>query len=350
MDIQSLKNAINTPHTQYPEPLDTNPATLQQQLSKMKENIKHLQQMKRPNVYLTLPGNYRSFCTTDGLVICRRCNQVGHFACICQGNLPPPRSPTHYQNHQHNYVPPDTSQYPQPSHTPNRPSNQYSQRPSQRSHTNQHDTMCYPNLRNANYTNPSRRPPFSSADQTDSKYQARRSNIPGQNNTYSNVIQNHALKDRQCLVSGTLDQKPTTMLIDTGSSISLLDEELYCLLSFSPPLQPIQFSVSGADDMPLMALAITSLSIAIDDNTFQGQLVVTRNIHFPVVLGIDFLQHTVELSVFQLTSYTSLAPLPNPPTSISTPIPSTIHTHHPCMHPSHTIHTPAWLLLPNPIM
>ena len=130
MDIQSLKNAINTPHTQYPAPLDTNPATLQQQLSKMKENIKHLQQMKRPNVYLTLPGNYRSFCTTDGLVICRRCNQVGHFACICQGNLPPPRSPTHYQNHQHNYVPPDTSQYPQPSHTPNRPSNQYSQRPS----------------------------------------------------------------------------------------------------------------------------------------------------------------------------------------------------------------------------
>ena len=201
--------------------------------------------------------------------------------------------------------------------------------------------MCYPNLRNANYTNPSRRPPFSSADQTDSKYQARRSNIPGQNNTYSNVIQNHALKDRQCLVSGTLDQKPTTMLIDTGSSISLLDEELYCLLSFSPPLQPIQFSVSGADDMPLMALAITSLSIAIDDNTFQGQLVVTRNIHFPVVLGIDFLQHTVELSVFQLTSYTSLAPFPNSPTSISTPVPSTIHTHHPCMHPSHTIHTPA---------
>ena len=150
--------------------------------------------------------------------------------------------------------------------------------------------MCYPNPRNAKYTNPSRRPPFSSADQTDSKYQARRSNIPGQNNTYSNVIQNHALKDRQCLVSGTLDQKPTTMLIDTGSSISLLDEKLHCLLSFSPPLQPIQFSVSGADDMPLIALGITSLSIAIDDNTFQEQLVVTRNIHFPVVLGIDFLQ------------------------------------------------------------
>ena len=79
-------------------------------------------------------------------------------------------------------------------------------------------------------------------------------------------------------------------LIDTGSSISLLNEQLYCSLSFVPPLQPIQFSVSGADDRPLIALGITSLSIAIDDNTFQVQLVVTRNIPFPVVLGIDFLQ------------------------------------------------------------
>ena len=50
--------------------LDTNPVTLQQQLSKMKEDIKHLQQIKRPNVYPALPGSYRSFRTTNGLVIC----------------------------------------------------------------------------------------------------------------------------------------------------------------------------------------------------------------------------------------------------------------------------------------
>ena len=94
----------------------------------------------------------------------------------------------------------------------------------------------------------------------------------------------------QWLVSGTLDHKPITMSIDTGSSISLLDEQLYCLLSFVQLLQPIQFSVSGADDRPVIALGINSLSIAIDDNTFQVQLVVTRNILFPVVLGINFLQ------------------------------------------------------------
>ena len=177
--------------------------------------------MKHPNAYPTPPGNYRSFWTTDGLVICRECNQVGHFARPCPGNLPPPRAPTHYQNHWHNYVPPTTTQYSRPSYPSNRSYNQYSQCPSYRSHTSRYDTMGYPCLRNATYTNPSRRPPFSSADQTDNKYQAKKFNIPGQSNNYSNVIQNHALKDRQCLVSGTLDHKPIMILIDTDSSISL---------------------------------------------------------------------------------------------------------------------------------
>ena len=60
-DKQSLKEAINTPYTQYAAPLDTSPVSLQQQLSKMKEHIKKLQQMKRPNVYPTPPGLQRSF-------------------------------------------------------------------------------------------------------------------------------------------------------------------------------------------------------------------------------------------------------------------------------------------------
>ena len=97
--IQSLKEVINTPHTQYAAPLDTNPVALHQQLSKIKEDIEHLQHMKRPNVYPAPPGNYRNFRTTDGLVICRQCNQVGHFARACPGNLPPPRAPRRYQNH-----------------------------------------------------------------------------------------------------------------------------------------------------------------------------------------------------------------------------------------------------------
>ena len=60
-DKKSLKEAINTPYTQYAAPLNTSPVSLQQQLSKMKEHIKNLQQMKHPNVYPTPPGLQRSF-------------------------------------------------------------------------------------------------------------------------------------------------------------------------------------------------------------------------------------------------------------------------------------------------
>ena len=165
----------------------------------MKEDIKHLQQMTRRNTYPASNGNYRSFRTTDGLLICRRCNQVGHFARACPGNLPPPRAPTHYQNHQHNYVPSGLSQHPWPSYIPKCPYNQYYQRPSYRSHVNQRDPRGYPYPQDATYTSTSRRPFFSSADQTGNKYQPRRTNILGQDNNYSNVIQNHPLQDQQCL-------------------------------------------------------------------------------------------------------------------------------------------------------
>ena len=154
-DIQSLKEAINTPHTQYAAPLDTSPVALQQQLSKMKEDIKHLQLMTRPITYPASPRNYRNFQTADGLVICRRCNQVGHFAHPYPGNIPPPRAPTYYQNYQYNYVPPVPSQHPWPSYTSNRPSSQYSQGRSYRSLVNQRDPVGYPYLLDATYTSPS---------------------------------------------------------------------------------------------------------------------------------------------------------------------------------------------------
>ena len=144
LDIQSLKVSIDAPHIQYAVPLDTSPVALQQQLSNMKEDTKHLQQMTRPNNYPASPRNYRNFRTADGLVICRQCNQVGHFAHACLGNIPPPRTPTYYQNHRCNYVPPGPSQHPRPSYTPNRLSSQYSERPSYRSLVNQHDPIGYP--------------------------------------------------------------------------------------------------------------------------------------------------------------------------------------------------------------
>ena len=128
----------------------------------MKSEIRHLQQMKGPNAYHTPPGNYGNFRTTDGLVICRSYRER-HFAHARKANLPPLKVPTRYQNHRHNYIPHDISQYLQPSYIPN----QHSHRAPYKTKDKRHDTMGYPCTQDAIYTNPSRKPLFLSADQTE---------------------------------------------------------------------------------------------------------------------------------------------------------------------------------------
>ena len=165
------------------------------------------------------------------------------------------------------------------------------------------------------------------------------------------MIQNNALQDQQCLVSGTLDSKPITILIDIGSSIILLGEQLYCSLSSVPPLQPLPFSVSGADDKPLILLGKTFISIAIDHDTFQAQLFVTRNILFPEVLGIDFLQTHGGIVSFPTNQLylTDFSPKPTDPpintSHIQNTYTSPIHTpntYHSCkritVHPNSPYH------------
>ena len=55
MDIQLLKESMNTPHHQYDAFLYTNIVTFRQHLSEKKKYIKHLQQMKLSNAYPTTP-------------------------------------------------------------------------------------------------------------------------------------------------------------------------------------------------------------------------------------------------------------------------------------------------------
>ena len=83
------------------------PVVLQQQLSKMKAEIRHLQQMKRPNYYPILVE------LTEALGPCMVKSFVDdvHFTYACPTNLTPTKVPTHYQNHWASYVPKDTLQY-----------------------------------------------------------------------------------------------------------------------------------------------------------------------------------------------------------------------------------------------
>lgn len=55
--------------------------------------------------------------------------------------------------------------------------------------------------------------------------------------------------------------------------MNLLDEQLYFSFSSIPPIQSIQFSVSGVDDKPLILLGKTFISIAIDNDAFVVQFI-----------------------------------------------------------------------------
>ena len=115
------------------------------------------------------------------------------------------------------------------------------------------------------------------------------SNIPSLSKNYSYVIQNHALQEQQCLVSSKVDNKIISILINTGSSIGLLDEKQYYLLSSTPPPQFIPFLVLGSGNKRLNLLGKTLLPIVIDDDAFLVQHIVTKNILFLIVLEVSYL-------------------------------------------------------------
>ena len=112
------------------------------------------------------------------------------------------------------------------------------------------------------------------------------------------------------------------------------------LLTFlSSPLQSILFSVSGADDKPLIALGKTFISIASDNETFWVQLVITRNIIFPGVLVNDFPQTHGRVINFPTNQLYLTNPSPKPTDS---PINSnqTRNTHITLVHTQHLPSTP----------
>ena len=131
----------------------------------MKIEIMYLQQKKRP-IYPIPPGNYRHFRTTDGLVICRRCNCVGHFTHAWKANLPPMKVPPRYQNHKFSYLP--TTHRNIHSLCISQINN--SQRAPYKTNNKKHDTMRYLYSQDAIYTNPSWKLLFPSAGKTDNKY------------------------------------------------------------------------------------------------------------------------------------------------------------------------------------
>lgn len=91
-------------------------------------------------------------------------------------------------------------------------------------------------------------------NQPNEKYQVMRSNIPSQPKNYYKVIQSHGLHEQQCLVSGKLDDKIISILMDFNRQNY---EWKMVLLTLFHTIQSIPFSVSGTGGKPLILLGNT---------------------------------------------------------------------------------------------
>ena len=99
-----------------------------------------------------------------------------------------------------------------------------------------------------------------------------------------------------CKIHGTVNQIPCTILLDTGSSISLISQELLDKAHLTPTSvpQPVNILTAACTDMVLCTSATIMLTIGAF--SVQHEAYVAPHLVSPVILGTDFLsKHQVRL-------------------------------------------------------
>lgn len=81
----------------------------------------------------------------------------------------------------------------------------------------------------------------------------------------------------------------TNMLVDTGSSVSLLSKEIYETLSFRPILTEIADTLTTADGEPLCVYGKSIFPLRINEIYFDHPIVIADLGGLSGILGLDFL-------------------------------------------------------------
>ena len=100
-----------------------------------------------------------------------------------------------------------------------------------------------------------------------------------------------AVRSQGAVVKGGIGSKTTEIMMDSGSSISLVIESLVSDLPYDPSNslhQGVQL-VSAAGD-PIPVIGNVTASIRVGNLTVYHPLVVVQSLIVPVILGMDFLQ------------------------------------------------------------
>ena len=113
-------------------------------------------------------------------------------------------------------------------------------------------------------------------------------NCDVRNNIHNIVVA--AIRTDGSIVDGVLENTVVKLMIDSGSSISLVTRNLTSgrKLSTAPPGLRI---VSAAGD-PISILGQITMSIQLGDVKAAHPFIVVQSLIAPVILGIDFMQNT----------------------------------------------------------
>ena len=100
-----------------------------------------------------------------------------------------------------------------------------------------------------------------------------------------------AVRSQGAVVKGGIGSKTTEIMMDSGSSISLVIESLVSDLPHDPSnLLPQGVQLVSAAGDPIPVIGNVTASIRVGNLTVYHPLVVVQSLIVPVILGMDFLQ------------------------------------------------------------
>ena len=99
-----------------------------------------------------------------------------------------------------------------------------------------------------------------------------------------------AVRSSAALTRGLLDQKEVDMLVDSGSSISLIQESVATAYSRQIERAPKGLELTSAEGKEIPVLGCITLPLCLGKLRVNHNFVVVHSLISPVILGIDFLQ------------------------------------------------------------
>ena len=111
-------------------------------------------------------------------------------------------------------------------------------------------------------------------------------------------------KSRNCLYANVyVGDKRIQMLVDTGSPISILSEEIANKLSFeTSEMRESDIKISGVDSSPIEVFGSVDCEIGLDSQKFAMEMTVAGIKSFSGILGMDFMEmYDVRLNIRRRT-------------------------------------------------